>query len=244
MRLSTIALFFFFATSSWGQFVKGRYIVELLDPPAALEAPPTRLSRPSATATPATRRNAALARRGAVRAKQQLIRMRVAALGAQVLDSIDLVGNALFVQTDAAGAARLASLEGVRRVLPVRLFKRVLDRAVAVHRVDRVWARVGLDHAGDGMKIGIIDSGVDSNHPGLRDTSLPAIAGFPKLGQESDSIFTNSKVIVARSYVSLLSRRDSDLSARDRVGHGTALAMIAAGAPEPWLSANLSGRTG
>ena len=60
------------------------------------------------------------------------------------------------------------------------------------------------------------------------------LPGFPK----GDQNFTNSKVIVARSYVDLLVYADNndpetwrgdDTSARDRVGHGTAAAMIAAG---------------
>ena len=55
--------------------------------------------------------------------------------------------------------------------------------------------------------------------------------GFPK----GDGNFTNTKVIAARSYVSMLSYPDvqystpDDNSPRDHVGHGTALAMIAGG---------------
>ena len=236
MRLDHFALLLLCAFSAWGQFVPGRYIVELTDPSASAAVvvePSAALLRQGtrvvAPMTPSARRDAALRGRAAVRTRQMAIRGRVAAEGAEVLDSIDLVGNALFVRTDEAGAARLAQIDGVRRVVPVRLFKRNLDRAVVVHQVDKVWTRVGLDRAGEGIKIGIIDSGVDNNHPGLRDTTLPAVDGFPRVGQQSDEIFTNNKVIVARSYVPLLSRRDSDNSARDRVGHGTALAMIAAG---------------
>jgi subtilisin family serine protease len=234
-RFSRLAVFLLFTLPAWCQFVKGRYIVELTDPPASAvdtsAAPSAREASPlqQRAMTPAARREAALQGRDAVRSRQQAVRARVIAEGAQVTESIDLLGNALFVNTDEAGAARLASVPGVRRVSPMRLFKPLLDRAVIVHQVDKVWARVGLDHAGDGIKIGIVDSGVDNNHPGLRDSSLPAVDGFPKTNRDSDLAFTNNKVIAARSYVSLLSRRDTDLSARDHVGHGTALAMIAAG---------------
>jgi hypothetical protein len=48
-------------------------------------------------------------------------------------------------------------------------------------------------------------------------------------------------VIVARSYVNLLPSRDTDLSARDRVGHGTALAIIAAGARSAGPLATITG---
>src|SRR5262249_36052732 len=51
-----------------------------------------------------------------------------------------------------------------------------------------------------------------------------------KTNVDSDVAFTNSKVIVARSYAALFSTLEDDLSARDVVGHGTATAMAAAGA--------------
>ena len=65
--------------------------------------------------------------------------------------------------------------------------------------------------------------------------------GFPKCDVPSNRAFTNNKVIVARSYVALDSYTDTppvanpvystpdDTTPRDRVGHGTAIAMIAAG---------------
>ncbi len=224
-----------FSAPLWCQFVPNRYIVELADPPAIAAAARSASAQQQAGAAltrgsgKAPLREEALRQRDAVRSRQQAVRAKVIDAGAQVLDSIDLVGNALFVRTDKAGAAKLASLDGVRRVSQVRLFKPNLDRAVLVHHVDQVWARVGLDKAGQGVKIAIIDSGVDVGHPGMQDSSFTPPDGFPKFDTAADKNFTNNKVIVARSYVSLLSSRDPDLSARDHVGHGTALAMIAAG---------------
>jgi len=231
-RLVLPLFLIFLSTPVWSQFVPNRYIVELNDPPAAAVAMNASPVRSSATrANRAAIRENALRQREAVRSRQQAIRTRAAAAGAEVLGSVDLVANALFVRADSATAATLAATEGVRRVLPVRKFQRVLDRAVAVHQVDQAWANIGLENAGAGIKIAILDSGVDSNHAGMRGDSLTAPEGFPRFGQSVDAAFTNSKVIVARSYVNLLSARDPDVSARDRVGHGTALAMIAAGAP-------------
>lgn len=228
-RLAFFALIF--SAPVWCQYVRDRYIVELNDPPAVAGVAGPGVSARASAVSRTVARQAALARRAQVRARQQVVRARAADTGAEILGSIDLVGNALFVRTP-AGVTRqdLASIEGVRRVIPVRLFHRVLDRAVGVHHVDQVWARLGIDQAGAGVKIAIIDSGVDNNHPGLQDASLKAPEGFPKADAASDNPFTNNKVIVARSYVSLLSNaRDPDVTARDRVGHGTALAMIAAG---------------
>lgn len=191
----------------WGQIVPGRFVVELEGPAAAGRG----------------------FERTAVRGRQAEVRRRVEALGARVTGSIDLVGNALFVEAEDADALR--SVAGVQRVVPMRTFRRVLDRAVLVHQVDRVWSQVGLDKAGAGIKIGIIDSGVDNQHPGLQDSTMTVPAGgYPRYNNAAHKAFTNSKVIVARSYVGLLAGRDPDTTPRDHMGHGTAVAMIAAGA--------------
>ena len=69
--------------------------------------------------------------------------------------------------------------------------------------------------------------------------------GYPK----GDAAFTNNKVIVARSYVDRLVAGDDtpdydrpdDTSPRDHSGHGTAVAMIAAGATNTGLLATITG---
>ena len=182
------------------QTVPGRYIVELAGEPVA-----------GAAARVAARR--AVERQGAV-----------------VVGQVDEVANALLVRVDDAEAPRLASLPGVKRVVPVRRLKRLLDHALPLHKVPEAWNRIGEDKAGAGMKVAIIDTGVEIEHPGMQDASLTAPQGYPKTNAESDVSFTNGKVIVARSYARLFEREDPDPSARDRVGHGTATAMAAAGA--------------
>ncbi|MBC8167275.1 MAG: S8 family serine peptidase, partial [Bryobacteraceae bacterium] len=156
--------------------------------------------------------------------------------------------NAMFIKASATDAAQLATMPGVVRVLPVRKVKMFLDRAVTLTRVTDVWNQVGTDNAGAGIKIAIIDTGIDVGHAGFQDSSLTIPVSFPRANNSTDLAYTNSKVIVARSYVDMLSSPDPDVSARDRVGHGTALAMIAAGvrnsgplatiagvAPKAWL---------
>jgi subtilisin family serine protease len=89
------------------------------------------------------------------------------------------------------------------------------------------------------VKIAILDTGIDQQHPAFQDPSLPMPAGYPRC-TGNDCAFTNNKVIVARSYVQQLAAgsstlnpaadsRPDDYSARDRVGHGTAVASAAAG---------------
>ena len=139
----------------------------------------------------------------------------------------------------------MKSIPGVVAVRPMRRFKSSLNRATQLMNAPAAWAAVGgIGNAGMGIKIGILDSGIDQTHPAFQDPSLPMPAGFPKCttGHPEDCAYTNNKVIVARSYVRLLSAGSSpsnpavddlpdDYSPRDRQGHGTGVASAAAGVP-------------
>ena len=97
----------------------------------------------------------------------------------------------------------------------------------------------GAPSAGAGIRIGIIDSGIDQNHPGFQDSLLKPPPGFPK----GDATYTNHKVIVARSYVALdaaVYDTPDDYSARDHMGHERH-AMIAAGAQNTGPLATIQG---
>ena len=100
---------------------------------------------------------------------------------------------------------------------------------------------MGSAHAGEGIKIAIIDTGIDSTHAGFQDSTLTTPDSFPRTNNASDLAYTNNKIIVARSYVGLLPNRDPDISVRDHMGHGTALAMIAAGVRNAGPLATITG---
>jgi minor extracellular serine protease Vpr len=95
-----------------------------------------------------------------------------------------------------------------------------------------------------------LDSGIDHQHPALLDDSLRPPPGYPKCVPR-DCPYTSNKVIVARSYVEMLAAgtppnpaedsRPDDPTPRDRVGHGTAVAVIAAGREVSTPSATISG---
>lgn len=223
--------------------IPGRYIVELTTEPVA-----SHVMRQPGRARDRMNSAAARMQRTRIRGEQDEMRQRLAARNATVRDSVDTVANALFVEMSDAEAAKLAGEPGVKRVVPERTFKMVLDRAVALHRVTEAWDMIGADHAGEGIKIAIIDSGIDVKHPGFQNSGLSVPDGFPMVNYAIDAANTNEKVIVARSYVALLRYRDPDYTSRDHIGHGTALAMIAAGvrndaplasiqgvAPRAWL---------
>ena len=182
------------------QVVPDRYIVELTGQPAAISA------------------------RVAVRAEQARLRPALERLGARVLASLETVANAFVVAVPDAQAPRLASLAGVARVHRVRLARPYLDHALALHHVGDAWTAIGGPaNAGAGIKIAIIDSGIAQDHPAFQGSSPPMPTGFPRANSARDLAYTNNKVIVARNYVALGTPQDS-------FGHGTAVAMEAAGA--------------
>ncbi len=169
----------------------------------------------------------------------------------QVTGASQLLLNAVFVMAAPGDLPTLCAIPGVARVTPAPRLHLDLDRAVSLANVPAAWnALGGAANAGAGVKIGIIDSGIDQNHPGFQAPGLTAPAGFPK----GDTNYTNNKVIVARSYVAQsavgygadpanipATSRPDDYSPRDHVGHGTAIAMIAAGVQNTGPAATIQG---
>ena len=205
--------FLFAAGAAAGQTVPGRYIVVLNGSPAAAAAAPA--GRPAA--------------RAAVRQAQTAVRRLVPDHGGSVLDSMDTALNALIVSIPDARAAELAQLPGVAQVYPVRRIRLTLDHALPLHQVPAAWAALplGQSGAGAGIKIGMIDTGIDVNNPAFSG-QLPPVSGFPMVLAQGDTQFTNAKIIVAKNYTPLLTD-GGDSDANDHFGHGTGTAMAAAG---------------
>ena len=217
---AAFALTLFLVIPALAETVPGRYIVELSTEP---------------TAAPLSLQRARL------RTEQRTMRARIEARNARIVETVETVANALIVDIPDADAAQLATLPGVKRVLPVRKLKLLMDRAVLLHRIPEAWARLEDGSAGAGIKIAIIDTGIEATHPALQNPALTAPESYPRASNDAALAFTSNKVIVARSYVSLLPSRDSDTSPRDRIGHGTALAAIAAGVRAAAPLATVSG---
>jgi minor extracellular serine protease Vpr len=190
-------------SSLYGQFVPGQYIVELKDD------------------TVMTRRT-----------RQARVESALTARGYKTRARTERVANALVVEApddNSDPRSLMGQMSDVVKIYKVRIYKKSLDKAASVHAVTTAWERLGLDKAGAGMKVGIIDSGIQSNHPGFAADALPALDGFPKVSAEENRPYTNNKIIVARSYADLFARNDPTTSVLDRSGHGTAVAMSAAG---------------
>lgn len=144
----------------------------------------------------------------------------------EVKDFTEIVMNSLIVRST-AGEAALAAVPGVRRVWPVYEIHPELDRAVGLIQADKAWETVGgVDRAGAGMKIGILDSGLDITHPGFKTDALTTPDSYPRATNEDIRSQLNGKVIVYRTYDQMAGFAESAL---DNSGHGTAVGMAAAG---------------
>ncbi len=184
--------------------VPGRYIVEFTGAPAIRHAQPER-------------------RRAEIRAERQRAEGLLRAHRGRIRATLDTVLNAAVV--DAPDPDALRRLPGVRRVTPVRVYELFLNRALANHKAAEAWDLAGgIENAGKGAKIAILDTGIDPRHPGFQppeDWQMPE--GYPRVSEpaEENLALTNAKIIVARSF--------DGQSARDSDGHGAAVAMVAAG---------------
>lgn len=172
--------------------------------------------------------------------RQESVRGELSRRGIEPTGSVTVLMNAVFVVARPESLADLKSIPGVAGVVPIRTYRRKLSRATGLVNAPAAWSAVGgTNNAGAGIKIAILDTGIDQEHPAFQDPSLPMPPGYPRCNG-GDCAFTNNKVIVARSYVQQLAAgslaqnpaadsRPDDYSARDRVGHGTAVASAAAG---------------
>jgi len=141
-----------------------------------------------------------------------------------------LLLNALFVKASPKGLESLRNHPLVKAVYPNRRRRLQLDDAPEIVGAPAVWQMAGGSAtAGAGVRIGIVDSGINQNHPMFSSPGLVPPAGFPR--PSADSSYTNNKVIVARNYVTLANFYDPQEvhSPADEMGHGTSVASIAAG---------------
>ena len=192
---------------------------------------------PSKARSAAPRRDASslpLLRRAVIRAQDPVLDA-LRALDVEVVRSTHGVLNAIFVRATPSQAEAVRALPEVADVVPSRRSEPMLKSVADIVGVDAARVRAaGAGLYGDGLKIAIIDSGLDFDHPAFQDASLPPLRGYPKGDPELLS-FASRKVIAVRSYVELLNSRDArtsspdDDSPWDAGAHGTPVAMIAAG---------------
>ena len=141
------------------------------------------------------------ARREAIRREHTSLQgvMRSTARNATVVAKLGTAINALIVDGDSDDLARLSSLPGVKRVSISRDLKLHLDRALSIHQVQSAWEASGT--RGKGIKIGILDTGIQANHPAFSaPADMASPAGFPIASSSANLALTSNKVIVARTF--------------------------------------------
>jgi subtilisin family serine protease len=137
-----------------------------------------------------------------------------------------LVANGMSVMLPAADLPRLARIPGVAKVFTPVTYRTLVGPAGGTIGA-RTLPGLALADAGAGMKIGIIDDGVDQSHPFFNPAGYVMPAGFPK-GQTA---YTTAKVIVARAFPPPGTTYPRARLPFDNVesGHATHVAGIAAG---------------
>ena len=137
-----------------------------------------------------------------------------------------LVANGMAIVVPRAQLGRLTTLPGVETVYPSASYRPQLDRSPQQIGAPSLWGP-GLTTAGQGMKIAIIDEGIDQTHPLFSPAGYTMPAGYPK-GQTA---YTTAKVIVARAFppASPSWKHASKPFDPEMSSHGTHVAGIAAG---------------
>ncbi len=221
-----IVLFLASALLSAAQVVPNRYIVELSTEPASRVSIAKR--QRFSIGDPEVQ-----ARRTRLQAEHATAERAIRGLGGSVTHHYYNLTNGMAVTMSADAAARVAQMPGVRSVSPVYKHHVLMDHALLVHKVTQAWDMLGGSaNAGAGIKIGILDTGIDASHPAFQNFPTAPPAGFPIISGTATNANVNNKIIVARVYSDLNSGVDNTLSdGNDFFQHGTTVAGIAAGLP-------------
>ncbi len=151
-------------------------------------------------------------------------KLRHAIPQARIDRRFQVVLDGLTVTLPATRLPQLVRLGFVSKVYPSVRYRMRTDRSPSVIGADELHALTGA--RGEGVKIGVVDDGVDETNPFLRPDGFSYPAGFPKGGRK----WTTPKVIVARAFPGPNSGRPGRLALdRHASFHGTHVSGIAAG---------------
>jgi subtilisin family serine protease len=205
-------------------------VVTLKQPPLAAELSRSRTLAFSSFARPRKLLTTSAASRrylAGLASQQRLVQQRIQRTipGTTVRWRYSVVLNGMAVVVPAGGVRRLAAVPGVEQVWPNLRYHELLDRTPQIIHAPDLWG-TDLATAGTGMKIGILDQGIDPTHPFFSPSGFSYPSGYPK-GQRA---FATPKIIVARAFAPRNTPYKLASKAFDPAGeHGTHVAGIAAG---------------
>ena len=199
-------------------------ILTLADPPLAAYA--RTLAGRSSTRRLNTSSLAAKAYVTRLRRAQQAaaVTLKRAIPEAKIRRNYTLLLNGMAVELPATELARATRLSFARKLYPSYRYTLALNRSPGLIGADALAAAGG--GSGDGMKIAVVDDGVDPENRFFDPEGFSYPPGFPKGGTK----WTTPKVIVARAFVGAGADERSSLALDRRASfHGTHVAGIAAG---------------
>jgi len=148
---------------------------------------------------------------------------------ARVTGSYDIAIHAVSVKLNGTSLSKIRTAPQVVSASYEALYRPIAhdDPDLSLVRTLQAWNQVGGSaNAGRGVKVAVIDSGIDLTHPCFDD------AGYPAAAQLGDSDLTNNKVVVAKIFNNKAKKLGVDAS--DLNGHGTHVAgTIACNAHTP-----------
>src|SRR5262249_15222483 len=148
--------------------------------------------------------------------------LRTNAPRARITSEYDISLNAVAVQLNGTPLETIAAAPMVQQVQYNALYHPSLSQSHFVIDADPAWtAAGGRAHAGAGIKIGDIDTGIDNTHPFFNPTNFSYPPGFPKCDAadsnshtpDHDCKYVSPKVIVAKVFFNKNNQTNFDAQA-------------------------------
>ncbi len=135
---------------------------------------------------------------------------------AKVNGEYDIAVNAVAVTLNGTALSTLRGGPGVISAAYAATYRPAVDDPdLSLIRAVQAWSSVGGGgNAGAGIKVGIVDTGIDQNHPCFDGGGYPAYTG-----NKGDTRYTNSKVVVAKVFNN--KAKNQGLTAQAIQDHGT-----------------------
>jgi minor extracellular serine protease Vpr len=192
-----------------------------------------RLTTPSVAEQKVRGRSAENAKR-ALQSEQQDLLGLVQSLdpNARVLAQVQLVLNAVFVEVDAAVLPQIAANPGVLRIAPVANYELDLSETVPYIGASAVH---DMNYDGSGVRVAVLDSGIDYYHAALGGSGDPADYAADDPTIIEPGTFPTAKVVGGYDFVGavwpagLLMPDPDPLDDGPQAGHGTHVGHIIAG---------------